>query len=320
MKIHFYHPFLTNELINEDFNPEIGLDHWITTTFIHLKKYYSELTIGNSIPEKGIIFFHKRYFPNNIKPLKFQFFVCLQVDCGKNLYAQWHIVHNPYQDNILYFPKLGLDVFFGFCKTKYLNGWSQFKLIKREKKRRDYFKTISFHGNVNNIPHEILSDDFQLFLNNNELKFIVKSDSNSWADFHDTDLTMCIRSFNKKKYYTKPFLKITNSLLAGVPVISGPDSSSIYFKNKFVSIPIVNNITELKQYILRLIVNKDELDLQLKEFNKHKIYFEDEYIEKDWLSIIELIKIDYKKWILCSNYKRNIFFTIRYIFRSKIKY
>jgi hypothetical protein len=135
MKIHFFHPDLIGLVDEFSFKPENGLDHWITTTYIRLKKYYDYITIGNEIPETGIIIFHKRYFPNNLKPSNSQFFICLQVDSGRHPFAHYHIVHNPYQANFYYFPKILVDFLFGFTFSL---AW----LARREKKASWNYKSI----------------------------------------------------------------------------------------------------------------------------------------------------------------------------------
>ena len=311
MKIHFFHPDLVG-LVNElSFKPENGLDHWITTTYIRLKKYYDYITIGNEIPKSGIIIFHKRYFPNNLKPSNLQFFICLQVDSGRHPFAQYHVVHNPYQANFYHFPKTSIDFLFGFSFTKFIYGWSQYKIIKRDKSRSKLFNTISFHGNINNIPEEILSDDFQLFLKFNNLEFKIKSDPTSWGDFHDTDLTLCIRNFDKNKYYSKPFLKISNSLIAQVPVVSGFESSSIFFKNKFVDIPVVKNIFELKMLILDILKKKYDPFEQIVDFQVYHNTFQNETIEEKWIWLLDRAKRDYEKWLKISKLKREVFFIYR---------
>lgn len=313
MRIHFFHPDIVDHLDEPSFKPENGLDHWISTTYFRLNKHFNTITIGNKIPERGIIFFHKRYFPSGIKPSDLQLFICLQVDSGRHRYAQYHIVHNPYQAKPYYFPKIFVDYLFGFSKTKYICGWAQYKLIKRDKSREKTFKTISFHGNINNIPEEILSDDFLLFLKNKNLEFKIKSESNVWADFHESDLSLCIRKFDNNKYYSKPYLKITNSLTAGVPVVSGLESSSLYFKKKYVNIPVVKNISELKILILNIIEKKYNPFEQIIHFQEHFNFFQDEFVEKEWVSLICKAKSDYSKWLKVSKIKRKLFYLYRSI-------
>ena len=156
MKIHFYHHNLTTSIDGLNFTPNDGLDHWITTTFLVLKGNFEKVTIGPEIPTDGVIVFHKRYFPAKIEPLKNQFFLCLQVDSGRHPYAQWHLVHNPYQDNFFRFPKLIIDFLFGFSKTKFMCPWPQHKIIARKISEKKVLKNISFHGNVSNIPKELI--------------------------------------------------------------------------------------------------------------------------------------------------------------------
>lgn len=316
MKIHFYHHNLTTSIDELNFTPNDGLDHWITTTFLVLKGNFEKVTIGPEIPTDGVIVFHKRYFPAKIEPLKNQFFLCLQVDSGRHPYAQWHLVHNPYQDNFFRFPKLIIDFLFGFSKTKFMCPWPQHKIIARKISEKKVLKNISFHGNVSNIPKELISEDFKLFLKDNDLELKVKSNHNVWNDFSDSDLSICCRSFDNKKYYFKPYLKIMNSLLAGVPVVSGHDSSSIYFRNNYVNVPLVKNISELKELILKIVKEQYNPMEQLDEFKKYKNKFLQNEIQKRWILVFKQVEHDYNKWMRLSDFKRRLFFKVRefYIF------
>ncbi|WP_264553462.1 hypothetical protein [Flavobacterium sp. N2038] len=315
MKIHFYHHNLIGSIDELNFSPNDGLDHWITTTFFALKMEFEEITIGPEIPLEGVIVFHRRYFPAKIKPTINQFFLCLHIDSGRHSYAQWHIVHNPYQDKFFLFPKLITDFLFGFSKTKFICGWPQHNMIPREISRKRDLKTISFHGNIENIPKEVISDDFNMFLKNNNLELKIKAEPESWNDFSDSDLSFCFRSFDNEKYYFKPYLKITNSLLAGVPVVSGYDSSSVYFHNNYVTIPLVRNISELKVLILQIVEKKYDPIGQLEEFEKHKNKFVRNEIQKKWILLLKQVEQDYNKWMSSSNNKRTAFLKVRQFYR-----
>lgn len=314
MKIHFYHHNLIKSIDELNFTPTNGLDHWITTTFLVLKENFEKITIGPEIPEEGVVIFHRRYFSAKIKPTRNQFFVCLQVDSGSHSYAQWHIVHNPYQDKFFHFPKLIIDFLFGFSKTKFMGGWPQHNMISRKVSRKSDLKTISFHGDILNIPKEVISDGFNLFLKNNNLALKIKSEPNVWNDFSDSDLSVCFRNFDNKKYYFKPYLKIVNSLLAGVPVVSGYDSSSVYFRNNYVNIPLVNNISELKELILQIVEKKYDPMEQLDEFEKYKNKFVQSEIQKNWILVLKQVEQDYNKWMNSSNLKRKLFLGVRKTF------
>lgn len=159
-----------------------------------------------------------------------------------------------------------------------------------------------------------------LFLKNNDLELKIRSEPNLWNDFSGSDLSICFRSFDNQKYYFKPYLKIMNSLLAGVPVVSGYDSSSVYFRNNYVTIPLVKNISELKEVILKIVEKKYDLTEQLNDFKKYKNKFNQNEIQKDWILLLEQVEKDYNHWMCSSAFKRELFIEVRslIIYISKI--
>lgn len=107
-----------------------------------------------------------------------------------------------------------------------------------------------------------------------------------------------------------------NSLLAGVPVVSGHDSSSIYFRNNYVNVPLVKNISELKELILKIVEEQYNPMEQLDEFKKYKNKFSQNEIQKRWILVFKQVEHDYNKWMRLSDFKRRLFFKVRefYIF------
>lgn len=315
LKLHFFYEHNLPKEQSLPFVPKDGIDHWVVTTYYHLRAQlpHFSCTIGSEIPEEGVIFFHKRSFPKNILPAKKQFFVCFQVDYGRHKNAHWHIVHNPYQSSFFYFPKVFIDQLFSFSKTKYVNPWPQSGLIKRSTKRTRIIETISYHGNLNNLCEEIKTAEFQKFLDGLNLKLLLKGDAYTWSDFSDTDLVLTIRSWDHKPYYSKPYLKISNALLADVPVVGGCDSSSRYFNRKFINIPLVGNIDQLKQLLIKINNQTYDPFLQLEKFQQFSREFSVAGIIDSWVILLNQIETDFEKWKSSSDFNKKSFLKIRSI-------
>lgn len=313
MKLHFFYERDLTEVQTVPFQPKDGIDHWVLTTYYILREKlpYFSFSIGKQIPVEGVIFFHKRSFPKESIPTKKQFFVCFQVDYGRHQHAQWHIVHNPYQGSALYFPKLFIDSLFSFSNTKYVNPWPQSGIIKRNRKRPRTVENISYHGSLNNLCEEIKTDEFQNFLESLNLKLLLKGEPCSWSDFSDTDLVLTMRSWNRKPYYSKPYLKISNALLANVPVVGGGDSSSKYFNKRFVDIPLVQNVEELKQLLLQIKNKTYDPFFQVDKFEKISDTFNEAGVVNTWILMLEKIEIDFTKWKNSPGYKKKLFRMVR---------
>lgn len=310
MRFHFYHPDPGLTIPNETFHPVNGLDHWIVLTYLHLRTE-AAVTIGSDLPEDAVILFHKRFFPQNLKPKENQFFICLQVDAGRHPFAHWHVVHNPYQASILHFPKLMADSVFDFCKTSYVHPWLQNNVIPRDETREKVLRHITYHGATTNLPKELQSQYFEDLLIERGLKLSVRSNPSEWNNFFDSDLTFSFRSFDTFSHYSKPFLKIVNSLNAGVPTIAGNESSSAYFRKHFLYIPHAGNIKDLLRLIDQIVLGEYNPFQQLSEFQLCKHEFQVDSIKNMWLRLITEAEYSFIKWKRCSAFKRNLFFHYR---------
>ncbi len=313
LKFHFYYP--DERLVKHHFDYIYidGIDHWVLSTFLFLKESMPDhtFTIGLNVPEEGIIFFHKRLFPKDIIPKRSQFFVCFQVDYGRYKYAHWHIVHNPYQTNFLRFPKVMFDAIFPFSKTRYINPWPQKEILPRDPARLHKIKNISFHGSINNLSEEIKSGSFNSFLSDLGYNLIFKTNPKEWKDYRQSDLTLAIRDFSSNKYYSKPFLKLSNSLLANVPVIAGDESSSKYFCKHYINVPIIKNVDDLKKILIAMRNGNYNPFIQIDKFMIIRSLFTESEVLNIWLRYAKEIINDFEIWKASSNNKRKSFIYYR---------
>ena len=310
--IYFYYP---NKIPNT-LDYKSGLDCWILKTFWKLKEYKSDLNIHlvNYIPDEGIIIFHKGFFPKDIMPSNTQLFVCVQADYGRHQYAQYHIAQNPLGVSNFNFSKRSFleEKLFSFTKSYFIAHWNQNDIIKRNSSRGESFKNVCFYGIDQNFPQKLLEPSFKEKLKKEGIDLKIITDSDQWNDYSETDCVLAIRDFENKPHYNKPFSKIVNSYLAGVPVIAGNESSSLYLKNGLgIGISIVTNpdecfnaIKQVKENYLsslkRIIIDKDKL----KEF-------QDEAIVLSWDKLLREMQHNYQLWLNSSSLAKNIYIKYR---------
>jgi hypothetical protein len=310
--IYYYYP---NKIPNT-LDYKSGLDCWILKTFWKLKEYKSDLNIHlvNYIPDEGIIIFHKGFFPKDIMPSNTQLFVCVQADYGRHQYAQYHIAQNPLGVSNFNFSKRSFleEKLFSFTKSYFIAHWNQNDIIKRNSSRGESFKNVCFYGIDQNFPQKLLEPSFKEKLKKEGIDLKIITDSDQWNDYSETDCVLAIRDFENKPHYNKPFSKIINSYLAGVPVIAGNESSSLYLKNGLgIGISIVTNpdecfnaIKQVKENYLsslkRIIIDKDKL----KEF-------QDEAILLSWDKLLREMQHNYQLWLNSSSLAKNIYIKYR---------
>jgi hypothetical protein len=315
MRIYFYSPKAVETLEKvksyEDlFLQSKGLEFWIHSTFFHLKTKQTlfEPILTDNIPEMGIIVFHKSFFTKDLKPNKNQFFICVQADYGRHKFAQMHIVQNPFQiNNFRASKKSVIDNLFNYASTNFISHWPQPGLLLRDLERGYIIENISFFGNKEQIPIELVE-----YLNSRSINFKAHFDPSTWNNYEQTDIVLAIRSFDQKPHYNKPFSKIVNANLAGCLVIAGAESSAKFYKyNYYPELPIATTIDELIKAIDLIIGNpKDSFDRLRKSQSKIEKFTEDGVLLQ-WLSILEFAVTKFEDYKKSSNFSKEIFFKYR---------
>jgi hypothetical protein len=307
--IYFYYP---NEIpITLDYKS--GLDCWILKTFWKLKEYKNDLNIHlvNYVPDEGIIIFHKGFFPKAIVPSNAQLFVCIQADYGRHQYAQYHIAQNPLGVSNFNFSKRSFleEKLFSFTKSYFIAHWNQNGIIKRNTSRGECFENVCFYGIEPNFPKDLLEPSFREKLKSEGVELKTITDSSQWNDYSETDCVLAIRDFNSKSHFNKPFSKIINGYLAGVPVIAGNESSALYLKNKLkIDMPIVKSKEECFEAI-KVLKNEYKKRLNEVQIDNEKLFlFKDNAIVLEWEKLIEELQQKFIFWQKSSTITKKIFY------------
>lgn len=294
-----------------------GLHHWVHFTYCYFKyidhSHAFDVIMTSSIPEQGIIVFHRGWFPSDLKPNSKQLFVCLLVDCGRHRYAQIQVVHNPKSvDNFRRSIKSLLDKCFRFTKEVFIASWPQPGLIARSEDRGYKVENICFMGHPKNLPKELKTKEWLKKCHEMKVNFQVIDEASKWSDFSQIDLILAMRSFDNRPYYHKPFLKITNAMLAGVPVIATRESSHLYLKyEKKVDFQIVDSIIELAS-IVKLMKDNPTLEFQKVEINQKLIKdYTSEAVFKAYNQLFKECAVKLQRWSAAGKVQRFFYLKFR---------
>ncbi len=201
---------------------------------------------------------------------------------------------------------------FPFCDSFFVPHWSQPRIKKRIKNEKDLFR-IGYFGNSNNFDED-LNKEMDSFCKNRHLVFEIVDDWKRWKDYSDFDLILAIRDLKGGNYLNKPFSKLINALIAGVPMIATNESSSIYFKkNYFPELPIITSKTELFAKILEM---KENYGYHLKMIQKNGLSISDVYeneVNKSWEEVFQKSEEFLFKWKTSSRLLKSLFFKSRTI-------
>lgn len=317
-KVYFFNP-LKNDATTESYMnfellyPRFGLETWIDQTFYKLNKFNPKLNIYivDYIPDSGIIIFHSGYFIKDLKPNFNQLFVCISADYGRNRFAQVHLFQNYSQISFSWKNKrLLLDNFFSFCENRFISHWPQPAIIQRNNRVSD-LKLIGYFGRFENFD-KYLASKLKNFCEKNDLEFRIVEDWSKWNDYREFDLIIAIRSLDTKEYPNKPFSKLLNAILAGVPVITSNESSSIYFrKNYFPELKIVSNEEELFNAIKEI---GNDYNAYLNQLEPISTYLRNTYefnVLSSWLGFLDEAQVLLEKWRESSPILKNVFLKSR---------
>jgi hypothetical protein len=299
---------------DKSFSAFTGLEAWIYQSFILLKSSLNnyDFRLTDKPDEKGIIFFHKKYFPLNYKPRHDQYLICLQADLGRHPSAQMHVVQNPFQaKNIWVNKRLFPDFCFGFAGTLFVPHWPQAGLIQRDERRGVKIETISYLGQSTNLSNSAfiaikkVSEQFGL-------NFILKESPQDWTDYSHIDIVIALRDFGDTAFYAKPTTKIINGIFSGAITLAGFDSSACYIKSAYCNqLRQVKNIDQLKFQFEEIIENPAQafyesnlMKSQLAEFTTVKLI-------RQWTTVIQMANIMAQKWSKVSSFERDFFFWTR---------
>jgi len=313
--VYFYYP---KEVDWSDLKLDLasGLDCWILQTYLKLKNHNNEFVIRltSEIPERGIIVFHKGYFPKLLKPTSKQLFVCVQADYGRHKYAQLHIVQNPLGKARLNFSRRAYfeRFVFGFSKSYFIPHWNQPGIICRDENRSPELRNVYYFGAIQNLPAALRNTSFSSQLQQMDIEFHIVTNPLQWHNYSNSDCVLSIRDFDQKEHYHKPFSKIINSILAGVPVISGYESSVAYLNRQYqLQLPVAGTSKELEKFIIKL-KNDYVKELENVKWMKKRITpFCDDAILQDWVLLLGKLDQLLRQWQGTNKIKRKFFFLVR---------
>lgn len=311
--IFFYSPNISKNDHYLEF-PNTGLDAWINQTFSKLSLIQNgfELKMTNNIPEEGIIIFHSGHFPKNIRPNSKQLFICISADYGRSRFAQIHLFQNFEQINRPSIRSM-TDSVFTFTHIDFLPHWPQPKIRKRLSSREPKIKRIGYFGRKENLSKDIF-DFLKDLCKKRGWEFVVVDNYLDWANYSEFDLCIAIRDFSKKDYTYKPFSKVLNSVLAGVPVISSKESSNCYFKYKYYkNLPIVSDLKELERVIFFIDKNYSSVIIDVeKSCVNLELNYEKDLLEK-WANLLNNTMAYQDVWVNTTSMIRHLFFLSRSI-------
>lgn len=271
-----------------------GRYSWTLQTYLHLKQAHSDVFLTDSLPDRGIIIAHRDFLPDSLNSSGKCFLVAIKPDRLPHPFAQLHIVQS------LCDPMLAQGN--GYCSAFFIPSWPQPDLISREIHRGSRFENVRFFGRSEHLADELTQIDLGAAL---DLNWRIMPLS-EWQDYRETDLVIAIRYFGKEPSAPraksedpkmKPFAKLVNCWLAGVPAILGHEPAYLSIRRNKLDYIEADSLTKLIESV-SLLKNDSKLrDAMVLHGRARAVDFSVESIKKRWMNFLDVVlPLKLKQW------------------------
>lgn len=284
--IHFIAPCPRNTLdelillnLDNDYPYWVGGSiNWVVQTYLILKQYQKNITIGiKPIPGK-INIAHVttwRKFPKRSGEYR----VSIRADYRRLFDIDYEILQNP--------------ISVKNYKQVYIPYWPVPGLIARDINRSSV-RNIAYAGRINsrNIDLFFQSSGISNRLNNLNFRII---DKKKWHDMRDIDILVAIRSFSRRSYNEKPPSKLLNAWHCSIPLIAGYDSAFSTIGTPGIDYIRVGSFSELSHSLKKLCDDQQYYKNIVNAGLKKSTHYTRDNIAKVWLDYINgPIKSDFE--------------------------
>lgn len=278
--------------------------------YFALKKAGLDVRICDNPNQHGLVFSHASTFDKLSQPSPHTYWICLQLDWPRNLWAQAHLVANGYQ---LSTSALTLPERFFTGHRYFLTHMPQIGLIPRSPERGEALETVSYFGLEKNLATPFCTNEWKDQLRGLQLSWHLATDPAAWPDYSKTDAVLAIRD-TESVVKSKPAQKLYNAWIAGVIPLMGPE---IGFRE--AGIPgedflEVRNAEEAIAALKALKANSELRQKLLQNGKKKAEIYQVESIATEWVTQFQkCILPDAAAWLAQPIWKRKVFCSARKI-------
>lgn len=297
-----------------------GEGFWILQTYCFLKHFGFDVKISKTLPDDGVLVFHRRnknaLFKEDRKKINKLILVGCRGDLHDIIVPDFELLQNSY--------------FADYERRFHMPHWPMPNIIPRDPKRGNQIKRIAFKGFSTQLHPDFRTQAWLDFLAAHDIEWVQndvqfthtgesKFDDSVWADYSDIDLVIAVRPERNELHTNKPALKLYNAWHAGVPVLLGYEYAYREIGISGEDYIEVNNIEDAKQGILNLLENPEAYQsMREKGMEKAHLYTH-EAVFRAWVhffeqTLPEKISIRRQQW----SYKFSQLFSLstRYIVLS----
>lgn len=281
---------------------------WSWGTYFRLKEREYDVNLICKIPESGIVVMPAIYLAMLQKPPDNVLLICTIADSPPPLYTQINISQNPWQPS-QYRNLFGLPIW------RHIPHWPQPGIIPRSEGRGNKFETIAFFGHSDQLDSFLATDDFRQELEGLGMKFEIRE--KNLSDYSDVDAVIAIRDFSDNPFLHKPYTKLINGWLAGIPVIVGPETSFRSIQKTDLDFLSAKSKEELIQNLRKLKEDESLRRRMIENGVQRMKEFSEESIIQAWQNLLfREAQIYFEQWTRKNHIARQLFYVDLFVSRS----
>ncbi|MFC3694915.1 hypothetical protein ACFOWB_22065 [Chenggangzhangella methanolivorans] len=260
---------------------------WSLQTYLNLAQWtYLPVSCSNRLRDDAINFVHSDQL-GKIGGRSSAFVVCLRADYPARRWAHHHIVQNKLQAS---------------ATATYLPLWAQPGLIKRSGGRKSV-ETAAYVGQTFNGNLAADAVFWRKAFASIDLEFLTPP-REAWHDFSGVDILVGVRSFDRRRYPTKPPSKLINAWRAEVPFIGGFDSAYEQVGRPGQDFLQARTVEGVMQAAFVLKHDRSAYERLVETGRAAAEAFSEESLCSRWTSVIrKVIEPRYERWLAGARYE-----------------
>jgi len=288
-EVNEYWPWVVNSKLNFD-----GRFSWTLQTYLQLKSIHSAVFLTAQIPDEGIVIAHRDFLSDSLTFSSKLLLVAIKPDRLPHPSAQIHIVQSLCDPMLLKNDPLD--------STYFIPSWPQPNMISRDSGRGDEIENAAFFGRSEHLATELKQINLKEII---DLNWSIKPLSD-WSDYQNTDLVIAIRYMGLNQPFNtplsedarmKPFAKLVNSWIAGVPAILGHEPSYLSIKKNELDYLEATSLKELIDAVSTLKRNRELRQAMVANGRSRAIEYSTESIRKLWIKLLDnILPEKFEQW------------------------
>ncbi|GAU09979.1 glycosyltransferase [Desulfoplanes formicivorans] len=185
----------------------------------------------------------------------------------------------------------------------FLPSWPQPGLIPRDPSRRAKCTQLAYVGSQEYVPNYMKTDTFKQKLRAIGVEFC-RMHSGEWVDYSQVDILVAVRDVPQSVLNRKPYAKLVNAWLAGIPIILGKEPAYQSLRQSNLDFFEAQNEEEVLAAVTSLVQNAKLYQAMQNNAHKRAHEFSISKIVQSWCDVLEIAAHQTRSFSIFEKYSR----------------